>query len=251
MGRHGWNVAILWIALTAIGFVLVDQINIYPVAAAEEAHLIDGAFRLLFLLGLPVFTFVLAVLGYSVLQFRSTGPDEDGPPIYSNTGVLAIWLAVTILLALTVIVHPGFTGLFELWADSHADLVVQVEAEQWNWTVVYPDYGVTIRKAKELLLPVNQRIRFEITATDVVHSFWIPAFRMKIDAVPGMTTTMYVTPNREGTFDQDPNYRVQCAELCGTGHARMRMRVTVLSPADFEGRMEELQAQAARAWAQP
>jgi cytochrome c oxidase subunit 2 len=77
-------------------------------------------------------------------------------------------------------------------------------------------------------------VKFEITGTDVLHSFWVPAFRMKIDAVPGKVTTLYVTPTVVGAFDDDPNMRVQCAEICGTGHARMRTQVVVVEPDEFE-----------------
>lgn len=255
MRRHLRTAFILWIILTVVGEILALSVNIYPLAGAEEAEIVDSAFRLLMILGVPVFTFVLAALIYSAYHFRVQGePAEDGPPIHSNQPVAIAWLVITSALAVFVIFNPGLKGLAELRANPNADLIVQVEAQQWNWTIAYPQYDVTIEKAQALLLPAHQRVKFEVTATDVVHSFWIPAFRTKIDAVPGMTTVAYTTPNRIGELDDDFNYRVQCAELCGTGHARMRMEVEVIELDEFETWIDkvkkELAAEAAESVAQ-
>ncbi|MEK7787084.1 MAG: cytochrome c oxidase subunit II, partial [Chloroflexota bacterium] len=134
-----------------------------------------------------------------------------------------------------VIIHPGLTGLAKFQGNrGNPDVVVQVTGVQFAWQVDYPAYGIT--NAAEIVLPVDKRVKFEVTAkdTDVMHSFWIPAFRNKIDAVPGLTTVMYITPNKTGSFAEDFNLRLQCAELCGTGHAAMSMPVRVVSQADFE-----------------
>ena len=81
---------------------------------------------------------------------------------------------------------------------------------------------------------MDNHVRFEITSRDVLHSFWIPAFRAKIDAVPGLTTTTYATPDRIGSFDEDINYRLQCVELCGVGHGEMTIPVRVVEQSQFD-----------------
>jgi cytochrome c oxidase subunit 2 len=236
MRRDYIAVGILWFVLTFIGELLLPSFDFFfPAPAAEEAVIIDDAFRILMILGLPVLAFVVAVLVYSLFRFRVRAETaEDGPPIRGSAAVYLAWLLITSGLAIAVLIHPGITGIAELRANPTADLIVQVSAEKWNWTYTYPEYGLTIEKAEELVLPVDTRVKFEIEATDVLHSFWIPAFRMKIDAVPGKTTTLYVTPTMTGTFDDDSNLRVQCAELCGTGHARMRTSVVVTELEEFE-----------------
>jgi cytochrome c oxidase subunit 2 len=245
MRRHLLTVLILWIVLTIIGEVVALQVNFNPVAASEEARHIDGAIRQLIVMAVPVFMFVLAVLGYSLLRFRtSDGLHEEGPPIHGSKAFSVGWLVITASLAVAVFYTPGLTGLRYLRANTNQDLVVKVEAAQWHWHVSYPQYDLAIKSSPTgfesmgnnavLALPVNQHIKFEVTSADVIHSFWIPAFRMKVDAVPGSVTSLYVTPDRTGDFEQDFNYRVQCAELCGTGHARMNMRVAVMEPAEFE-----------------
>jgi cytochrome c oxidase subunit 2 len=83
---------------------------------------------------------------------------------------------------------------------------------------------------------VDTRIRFAVTALeqDFVHSFWIPGFRLKIDAVPGRSTELLITPEKTGSYEDDPTLRVQCAELCGIGHADMKMGVRVVERSEFD-----------------
>lgn len=232
MRRHLAATAILWAALTAVGFWAAVRADVLPSAAAREAVIIDDAFRLLMLLGVPVFTFVLAVLLYSLARFRVRGePQQDGPPLFGRGAVPWIWLLVTSALAVYVIFNPGLRGLAELRAHPTADLVVRVEGSRWLWKFSYPQHGVT---AREVVLPVNRRVRFDVTATDVLHSFWIPAFRVKIDAVPGMVTHVLVTPTATGSFEDNFHLRLQCAELCGLGHHLMRSPVRVVEPAEFD-----------------
>ncbi len=229
----------LWLILTLLGEMVALQIP-FPPAMASEARVVDEAFRYLLIVGTPVFTFVLSVLFYSLLRFRAAGdPPEDGPPVFSHTPGALAWLAVTSLLALSLVIQPGLRGLMELgWmgpfsgsaaADGEGTLVVQVQARQWSWLFTYPQYQIQVKD--RLVLPMGRPVRFEITSRDVVHSFWIPAFRLKIDAVPGRTTLLVLTPSRPGRTAVEPTLRVQCAELCGTGHAAMTATVEVV-PAD-------------------
>ncbi len=143
-------------------------------------------------------------------------------------------MAVSTALTVVVIFFPGITGLWEIREgdDTPDDLVVQVEGSRWVWKVTYPAQGVI--SFTEMVLPVGQKTLFEVTATDVLHSFWVPAFRMKIDAVPGRTTTIRVTPDRTGSEDDDSGFRLQCAELCGLGHYVMKVPVRVVEIEEFE-----------------
>ncbi|MBI4348334.1 MAG: hypothetical protein HY553_15945 [Elusimicrobia bacterium] len=239
----------LWAALIIVGVALVAIADLDPVQGSEESVIVDDAFRFLLLLSVPVFAFVVVALGYSAVVFRARGTHEgDAPVVGEPRAVPLAWLAVTSSLAVLLIVTPGLTGMAALglggFPQREPDLVVKVQAEQWNWTVTYEGLGVTLTKATDVPLPRGRRVRFEVTSTDIVHSLWIPAFRVKIDAVPGMTTTVSATPTRVGSFEADPLYRLQCAELCGAGHARMVSTVTVLEPDAFERRIAELRGRA-------
>lgn len=239
--REGLIVAALWAALTIIGEVLVWDAPILPTRYADTATVVDDAFLVLTRLAVPVFALVLSVLVVSLVRFRARGrPETDGPPLRGDRRIYAVWLAVTGGLAVLLIIYPGLTGLAELnrQADRGADgLTIQVEAFRWGWNITYPEARVTTNR--ELVLPVGQPIRFEVTSLDILHSFWIPGFRTKIDAVPGRTTLMFATPERTGGFEEDPNLRVQCAELCGLGHGVMAIPVRVLEVAKFEAWLQE------------
>lgn len=232
----------LWLILTGLGETAIILGVPFPPLMASEAQVVDQAFRYLLIVGTPVFTFVLSVLLYSLLRFRAVGdPPEDGPPVFGHTPGALAWLITTSLLALSLVIQPGIRGLMELKfihppaavaadADEEA-LVVQVQARQWSWLFTYPQYQIQIKD--RLVLPLGRPVRFEITSQDVIHSFWIPAFRLKIDAVPGRTIFLTLTPNQLGRMDLEPTLRVQCAELCGTGHAAMMATVEVISADQF------------------
>lgn len=228
-------VALLWAALTAVGEALFVTWDMFPLKAADRAHIVDDSFRLLVILAIPVVAFVIATLAYAVPRFRRRGePSQDGPPIHSHRGVVASWFAVTTALTIFMIVHPGITGFNELHAATHeqVDLVVKVEASQFLWKLTYPDQNVT--SFTELVLPVGRHVRFDITATDVLHAFWIPAFRGKVDAVPGLVTTVHATPEQTGSFETNTAFRLQCAELCGIGHGVMSVPVRVVEQSEFD-----------------
>lgn len=235
MKKDAVYVFILWVVLTIIGELFVLNVQFFPVQGATEAEIVDDAFQLLFVLAVPVFTLVVAGLGYSVIRFRRQGdPTDDARPVHTSRPVTLSWFVITTALAVYVIFNPGLTGLAELRDNSNPDLTVEVVAKKWEWAFSYPQYDVIIEDADELVLPVNRRVKFEITSEDIIHSFWIPAFRMKIDAVPGQFTELYAMPSMIGTYDEDANFRVQCAELCGTGHARMRTGLRIVSQNEFE-----------------
>ena len=241
--RDAIRVGLLWLALVVVLEAVWFSVEILPRQYAEEARIIDDAFNLLTILGIPVFSFVVAMLIYAALRFRSGGDaSRDGPPIKTSTPVVVTWLVVTTALAVFILINPGLVGLAELRANPDADLVIEVEGQRWQWVATYPN-GAEVRD--ELVLPVDTRIKFEVTSVDILHSFWVPGFRTKIDAVPGLTTSVYATPTELGSFAEDSALRLQCAELCGIGHARMVMPVRVVEKAEFQAWMaDQLTAEA-------
>jgi cytochrome c oxidase subunit 2 len=229
---------LIWAAVTAVSEVLtVFVVNdlMFPTKGAEEAHTIDEAFEVMTYMAAPVFGLVVAVLLFTAFRFRADGPlAGDGPASHGRGWTPWVWLGATTSLTIAVIIFPGLTGLAELRENQHGDLVINVEASQFVWEVEYEDSGVQLNSIlDEMVLPVDTRLHFKIDATDVLHSFWVPAFRMKIDAVPGRTTELFVTPDRVGGPETEVVYRVQCAELCGAGHAQMVMDLRVVEQDEF------------------
>lgn len=229
-----WRAGVAWLLLVALGEVAVTRIDLLPPAASAQAEEVDRAFSLLLVYSVPVFAFVVVVLGYAVVRWRTDNPTEDGPALADHGAFSWGWLAVSTGLAALLFVYPGVTGLLALSEQPEPGLVVEVDGVQWHWDLTYPELGLEIENASELVLPVEETIRFDITSADVVHSFWVPSFRVKQDAIPGEVTTAYVTTTETGGFPDDFNMRLQCAELCGTGHARMYIPVRVVTAEEFQ-----------------
>jgi cytochrome c oxidase subunit 2 len=232
--------AAIWVLLTIISEFAFLSFDIFGDAASEQGLFIDDAFVLLVALAIPVFTLVVTVIGYSVVVFRAgNGELEDSAPVRTHRKWVGSWLVWTTLLTIAVIIYPGYIGILELraTASDEPDLTVNVTGFRWQWAYEYEGLGVKLLGKDEMLvLPNDSLIRFYVTAEDqdVVHSFWVPAFRMKIDAVPGLTTHVDVTTNQLGHFNDDPNFRVQCAELCGLDHSLMFTRIEVVEPTEFD-----------------
>ncbi len=225
-------VGLVWLVATILGEIAAVAITWEPFGNSREARISDEAFDLLVYMSVPVMVFVLVMMAYVVIVDRDRGENVDGAPVRTNSMFIGGWMVISTALALVAIVTPGFSGLDELAAEPDADLIIDVKGERWNWTYTYPDSGVETQGT--LMIPVDTRILFRITSTDVIHSFWIPAFRIKQDAVPGLVTETMVTAEEVGQFSEFDELRVQCAELCGVGHARMWTGVEVVSEAEFE-----------------
>lgn len=225
---------LLWLIMTVVGEVLAVKVNPYITPMSNKGQEITDAFRFMTYMAIPVFTMVIAVLITSV-AFGATNkfPTEDGPPMMGHGAVPIVWLTATSCLAFLVMVYPGLWNLPKVLKQSNnPDVLVKVEGIQWAWLVSYPNENID--SAREVVLPVNSTVRFDITSRDVLHGFWIPSFMIKVDAVPGLTTRLTLKPTMIGTYDADPNLRVQCSQLCGLSHSRMRLPVRVVSQADYE-----------------
>jgi cytochrome c oxidase subunit 2 len=226
--RHLLVAGAIWVVASIVGIAAVLAVGrILPSVASREAGIVDGAFVLLTLVSVPVLALVVVGLGYSAIRFRARDAEPvDGPPIHGHRAFEVGWLVVTLGLVAFLALY-GSIGLLEIRGSEtqRPDLRVQVTALQWQWRFEYPDLGI---QSKELVVPVGARVLIAITARDVVHSFSVPAFGVKMDAVPGRTTTITVTPTEIG------GYGLQCAELCGLGHTGMTANVAVVSAADFE-----------------
>jgi cytochrome c oxidase subunit 2 len=150
----------------------------------------------------------------------------DGPPIHGNTRLEVIWTIAPALLIIGLCTY-AVSVLYANEANVKGALTVDVTARQWEFEFSYPEAGNKAVYTPYLYLPNGRAVVFKIRSLDVIHSFFVPQFSEKIDAVPGITTTLRVTPTKRGA------YPVECTELCGAGHAFMRATAYVLKPATF------------------
>lgn len=200
----------------------------------EQATDLDRIWDGYLVIGFGVGALVAVLVTWSVIRYRRRSDDLPSQRQYH----IPLELAYTIIPLLIV------AGLFAVTFQSihkvddtsgPVDLVVEVTAFQWQWQFDYPkararSVGAGDQRA-ELVLPEGARVRFDVTSRDVIHSFWIPGFRFKRDAIPGQTTSFVVTMTHQtGNY---PDSGV-CAEFCGVDHARMRFDVRIVTAAEFE-----------------
>jgi cytochrome c oxidase subunit 2 len=226
--RRGAIVALISIALVvaAITTGIAYFVDWLPEQASEERQGIDLVFWVTVAICIFFFAIVAAVSIYAGVKFRVRPDDEsDGPPIHGHTGIEIVWTAVPTIFV-TIIAVLSAVVLAQNDSPKGDPLRVEVLAQQYAWQFTYPEQGGI--KATNLYLPIDRSTKLELTARDVLHSFWVPEFGQKQDAVPGIVTTIVITPTKTG------EYRLICTELCGLGHALMRTRAIVLSQADFD-----------------
>jgi cytochrome c oxidase subunit 2 len=213
------------VVAAVIGTVLTLLIDWFPEPAAGSADDIDTLYDVLLIASVPIFVLVMTIAIYSVFKFRARPGDlRDGAPIHGNTRLEIFWVTVPFMLVTGLAIY-GWIVLNDIEAKEPNELRVNVTGQQFTWTFEYAQEKV---KSGELVLPVDRPVHFRVRSRDVIHSFWVPQFRLKTDAVPGLTTRLRITPDKTGTF------RVVCAELCGIGHSTMRQNVRVLPARDFD-----------------
>ena len=229
------------VQLVAIGIVIAIGVTLVavlfqwlPTSASEEFDRIQDIYWFATVMSIVIFALVSAVVVYSVWKWR-VPPDDDaeGPPIHGHTGLEIMWTAVPAILVIAL----GIVSAFVMSENGEArDDALQVRAigQQFTWKFEYSDYEDV--ESGELVLPLGRQAHFTMEAVDVLHSFWVPNFGQKMDAVPGIETEINVTPTRVG------EYEVVCAELCGLGHATMRAKARVVTQAEFDQWVEEQQA---------
>jgi cytochrome c oxidase subunit II len=224
---------------SVVGIALALLIDWFPEAASEQAGPIDTLYDVLLIFSVPVFVLVEVVVLYSVWRFRMKPGQElmDGPPIHGNTKLEIIWTAIPAIL-LVCLCSYAYVVLTDFEAAEARALDVRVVGEQFTWTFHYRGPDGQPVASPQLYVPVGRQVNFTVQSKDVLHDFWVPAFRMKIDAVRGIDTHVRVTPKRIG------QYPVVCAELCGLGHSVMRQTAHVVSPRDFDSWLEDRAAQA-------
>jgi cytochrome c oxidase subunit 2 len=225
----------------------------FPVQASAEAQLVDRLFSFLVTLGTFIFLGVVGTLTYSVV-FQQAGKYDpgDGPDIEGNVTLEVVWTVIPFALVIWIAVYSyqiydqmAILGPMEhvhaqtssaaklvsqamsqeMSSGSADPLAIQVRARQWAWEFYYPEQNIT---SAELHLPANQRAQLTLSSEDVLHGFYVPAFRVKQDIIPGRLIDFGFTPIREG------RYRIRDSQYSGTYFATMQTHVVVESPQAYQ-----------------
>ena len=260
---------LIGIVLTLASLWYGQNHGLLPVAASDEAPLVDGLFNTMMTVSTGIFLIVEGVLIYAVIRYRRrAGDNEDGPAIEGNVPLEILWTAIPAIIVVGISLYsfdvynnmggfdphsahaapmmedamnmPGTAmaatvQVSQLKTNSDevknpSGLTINVTGIQYAWLFNYPDTDVT---TGELHLPIGKTVEINMTANDVIHAFWIPEFRVKQDAIPGRQTHLRFTPRKAGDYD------LICAELCGPYHGVMKSQVVVETQEAFDSWMQE------------
>lgn len=203
---------------------MFEDFPLWPEQASTVAGRVDALYTFLLIVS-GFFTVLIAglVIGFAI-RFRRRSEREFPRPVIGSIPLETVWSAVPLLIVL-VIFGWGASVYFEIWSAPPDSLEVYVVGRQWMWKLQHPDGQ---REINELHIPVGRPVKLILTSEDVIHSFYVPAFRVKQDAVPGRYTSLWFQATRPG------RYHLFCAEYCGTSHSQMIGSVIVLEPSDYE-----------------
>lgn len=258
---------LLWILIVvSLWLFLVQEQWWFPTLASNHGASLDGIFSVVLIVTGIAFVVVQGIFGYFVARYGQRG-NERASNWHDNLKVETLLVIVTAVI-LTVLVFMGqrvWAAIYYVEAPQDA-LLIEVTGEQFVWTFHYPGAdGQFGRKDPALIsqanqvgldredpvakddivtlnqmhIPVNQPVRVRLRSKDVIHSFFLPNFRVKQDTVPGMAIEIWFVPNKAGEFE------IACAELCGLGHYRMRAFLTVDESREQFDRWLREQAEAA------
>ncbi len=223
------QMVVVGVIAAAIGIPIALIIPWFPSKGSIQAGNVRTLYDVLLIATVPIFVLVETVVLFSVWKFRMRPGEEnkDGPPIHGNTRLEVIWTAVPAVLIISMCTY-AYTVLRSNEASKSNAMTINVTTRQFAFEFSYPVAAGKQVVSPDLYLPKGQPVVFKLHSLDVIHSFFVPNFSEKIDAVPGITTSLRVTPTTTGTFP------VECTELCGPGHSLMRSAAHILEPAAFQ-----------------
>jgi cytochrome c oxidase subunit 2 len=198
--------------------------RVFPPQASSSAARVDGLF--IFLVAVSVFfagLIFLLLLSYAI-KYRRRSETEQPRPILGDLRLELVWTLIP--LGLTMVMFVWGASLYFTASTPPADaLEINVVGKQWMWKFQHPEGK---REINELHVPIGRPVKLTMASEDVIHSFYVPAFRVKMDLVPGRYTTTWFQATTLGS------YHLFCAEYCGTAHANMLGRIVVLTPTEYE-----------------
>jgi len=225
--KHIAVVTVLVALLTVVTNYFLLSVGLLPVEASKQATIIDKLFNTHFFIISFLFSLISVFMIYSLIVFRNKkGEDEDGNFVTGSTKLEILWTLIPLATVISFS-YLGAKSLAETRIINPQAMTINVTASQWAWSFDYPDFDIT---SSILYLPVDKQVNLQMTSLDVIHSFWVPEFRVKQDVLPGenLVKELRFTPSIVG------DYTLMCAELCGGAHAYMNSPVKVVNEADFQ-----------------
>ena len=207
-----------------VAFLLYFQLQLFPESASMEAGDVDSLFYFMLAVCGSVTALIFILLAYFSVRYRRTKGNLVAKSYKMPKWVEITWMVVPFLIFLGMF-YWGAKLYFSVLRPPDKALEINVIAKQWMWKF---QHAGGQRELNELHVPVNQPIKITLASQDVIHSFFVPAFRLHFDVVPGRYRTTWFQPTKIGTF------QLECSQYCGTNHSRMLGKIIVMSQADYE-----------------
>lgn len=210
-----------------------------PEAASVTVPSVDEPFWLIYWTCVVAFVLVMAPMFWFMWKYRRKTPDQKAEDQTDHNQILEIaWSAIPLVFFILIFVW-GFRGFLDLQTPPGDAMVLRVTGAKWQWTVKYEDAGVTVTgQGAEIPVPQGRPVKLLMTSVDVLHSFFIPNFRVKMDVIPWRYTTLWFNATKVGTFP------VFCTEYCGKDHSNMLARIKVVPEEEFKAWLEKAAAEA-------
>ncbi len=200
-----------------------------PPGASTIASDIDNLFYFVFYISLALFVIVTAASIYLPIRYRRKGKRELTTSVAHNIPLELTWTIIPTIIVF-VIFAWGFTDFLKMQVAPKDAMEIKVTGQKWFWSFEYPDEGVV--EVNVLRVPVNKPVQLLMSSQDVIHSFFVPAFRVKMDVLPNRYTSIWFEANQTGEFD------LTCTEYCGTDHSTMVGKVIVMEPDMYQNWLE-------------
>ena len=201
-----------------------SEFSLHPELASTIAWQVDGLYFLLVALSVVFAVGIFAAILIFAVKYRRRSDDEVPKPVHGSLPLELTWSIIPLIMGLGVFVL-GADLYFRMYRMPSDSMEMFVVGKQWMWKIQHPEGK---REINELHVPVNQKVRLTMASEDVIHSFFIPAFRVKKDVVPGRYTQMWFEATKVG------EYHLFCAEYCGAEHSTMIGRVVVMEQEDYQ-----------------
>ena len=197
--------------------------TLYPEQASNFAPQVDALMAFITAICVVIAVAVIVVVGYFFFKYQRRSPSEIGGSFHGGALLEATWIVVPTILAMAMF---GWGAVVYVnYRHTPSDTIdIYVVGKQWMWKIQQPN---GIREINELHVPVGRNVKLVLASEDVIHDFFVPAFRTKMDVVPGHYNTMWFRPTKPG------RYHFFCSQYCGTNHAVMGGWVTVMEPSDY------------------
>lgn len=200
--------------------------SIFPPRASAGAGEVDALYAYLLVVGIAMTAIIFCSVFFFAVKYRRKSPDEPAPrAIHGSLPLEIVWSVIPLMLMMVMFAWGTKLYFQNYTPPLHDTLDIYVTGKQWMWKMQHPTGQ---REINELHVPVGRAVKLILASEDVIHSFYVPALRLKHDVVPGSYQTFWFEPTKPG------RYRIFCAEYCGTGHSDMGGWMTVMTPTDYE-----------------